>query len=71
MSDPLPFPSVHEIAAAKALARSCKHRVRRRGPSGSPGDKGLLSCLTCGSWQSPANGRWIAPTRVPRLRRIK
>jgi hypothetical protein len=60
--EPLEFPSVKEIAEAKALARLCKHRVMRRRP-------GSERCLQCGSERHGT--RWSAPLRVPRLRRIK
>ena len=61
--DPLEFPTAEEIAAAKKIARACKHRVVRR----SPGED---RCLQCGAYRL-FNSKWMAPLRTPKIRRIK
>lgn len=56
------FPTAEQIAAAKALARACKHLVVRRA-------MGNDRCLQCGA--ELHGKRWSAPLRVPKLRRVK
>jgi hypothetical protein len=65
MSKPAPFPDVKEIAAAKKLAASCRHPFRAT-------DFREVTCLACGAKRvRGSRGRWIAPIRIPRLRRVK
>jgi hypothetical protein len=65
--DLLDFPTAEKIAEAKALSRSCKHRVKRKVPRMVV----QIACLQCGATQDFKGAPWTAPIRTPRLRRVK